>query len=200
MNVFLRCIAVSFNAYVSAKIGAESLGLFTFVMSVYGFAVTVATSGVNLAAMKLTAERLAPLLRDGGAPSQYRRTMRGVVLACVGYSLAFSTLSGVALYFGSGFVGKHLLGDSRTVLSLKVLAFSLPPIAVTAALSGYFTGVRKVYKNAYSSLLEQAMKIVLTSGALALSIPTLTERVEYSCLAVVGGAAVAEAFSLVVNA
>ncbi len=200
MNIILRCVAVSFNAYVSAKIGTESLGLFTLVMSVYGLAVTIATSGVNLSAVKLTAERLAPLLQSGASPAQYRKSMRGVVYKCVLYSLAFSVVAGLALYFGSDFIGVHLLGDIRTILSLRVLSFSLPAISVTAALSGYFTGVRKVYKNASSAVLEQAMKIVLTSGALALSIPVLTEKVEYSCLAVVGGAAIAEAFSLVVNA
>ena len=61
VNILLRGAAVSFNGYVSGKIGAESMGLFTLVMSIYGFAVTLATSSVHLAAVRLTAERCARL-------------------------------------------------------------------------------------------------------------------------------------------
>ena len=62
-GILLRTVAVSFNAYVSGRIGAEGMGLFSLVMSVYGLAVTLAASGVNLASVRMTAEALA-----GGAP------------------------------------------------------------------------------------------------------------------------------------
>ena len=44
--VFMRCVAVSFNVYLTEKLGADGIGLYSLVMSVYGFAVTVATSGI----------------------------------------------------------------------------------------------------------------------------------------------------------
>lgn len=48
-----------FNIYISNKIGAEAIGLFSLVMSIYLFFVTIATSGLNLACTYLVAEQFA---------------------------------------------------------------------------------------------------------------------------------------------
>ena len=55
-TIFMRSIAVIFNAYVSGKIGAGGMGLYSLVTSVYAFAVTFAASGINLAVMRLVSE------------------------------------------------------------------------------------------------------------------------------------------------
>lgn len=194
VNVLMRGIAVSFNAFVNNKIGAESMGLLTLVMSVYGFAVTVALSCVNLAAVKLTSERCAALA--GADKDSWRSSMRSVIRSVSTYSLIFGVSSGAVLFFSSGFVATRLLGDVRTVLSLKVLALSLPAISLSSAFSGFFTGLRKARKNAAVSISEQFIKIIITSTALVMIMPG---NIEISCLAVVGGSAVAEAWSLIVN-
>ena len=79
VQLFLRFVTVSFNTYVSAKVGAEGMGLVTLVMSVYGLSVTVATSGVNLAAVRLTARALSESEVEDFAhgSARLRRVMRG---------------------------------------------------------------------------------------------------------------------------
>ena len=52
-TLLMRTVGVAFNAFCVDRVGAEGMGLFSLVMSVYTFAVTFATSGVNLAAMPL---------------------------------------------------------------------------------------------------------------------------------------------------
>ncbi len=195
VSILLRGAAVSFNAYVTGKIGTESMGLFTLVMSVYGFAVTVATSAVNLASVRLTAERCALLAEQHASKQDYRYAMNRVCRAVCLYSGLFGVLSGVVLFVSADFIAEHFLGDLRTLLSLKVLAVSLPPISISSAIAGYFTGIRKVYKNAVISVTEQAIKILVTTTALVLVTPF--HSVEYACLAVVGGSAVCEAWSMI---
>ncbi len=182
VNILIRLISVSFNAYVSGKIGAEGMGLLTLVMSVYGLTVTVASSGVQLAAVRLTAESLA----EG-------KSCRAVVRGCLLYSLLFGVFAGVSLFALSAPVGQFLLGDVRTVPSLRVLAMSLPAISLSGALSGYFTGSRRIFKNVLISAAEQFVKITLTASLLLLIAPA---GIEYACLAVVGGSAIAEGASL----
>ena len=83
-TILMRVIAVAFNAYVSGKLGAEGMGLYSLVVSVYGFAVTLATSGISLAVMRLVSEEMGK-----GKPE-------GALLAmkkCVGYALIFGLLS-----------------------------------------------------------------------------------------------------------
>ena len=194
VSVFMRAVGVSFNAYVNRKIGAESMGLFTLVMSVYGFAVTVAMSCVNLSAVKLTSERCADL--RGCDKESWKKSMRSVVRSVTKYSLLFGLSSGVLLFCLSPVIAEKLLSDVRTLPSLRILALILPAISLSSALSGFFTGLRKVRKNAVVAISEQFMKIVVTSTALVM---ICDGSVEQSCLAVVGGSAIAEGFSLVLN-
>lgn len=42
--LFMRFISLGFNVYLSNELGAETIGIFTLVMSVYLFFVTIATS------------------------------------------------------------------------------------------------------------------------------------------------------------
>ncbi|MBR7032637.1 MAG: polysaccharide biosynthesis C-terminal domain-containing protein [Clostridia bacterium] len=199
VNILLRFIAVSFNAYISEKIGTESMGLFTLVMSVYGLAVVFACSGVNLASVRLSSEKTAILEKKRSIKREYSKCASSVIRSCVLYSLLFSLISSSVLFVFSTLIGGKLLGDSRCVTSLKIVAVSLPAISVTSALSGYFTGVRKAYKNAVSFISEQFLKITVTSALLSLSVPFGADPVEYACVAVVGGSAAAEAISLFVN-
>ena len=51
-SVFIQIISVIFNVYLTKTAGAEGIGLYYLVLSVYGLSVTVATSGITLTATK----------------------------------------------------------------------------------------------------------------------------------------------------
>ncbi|MBQ5801375.1 MAG: oligosaccharide flippase family protein [Clostridia bacterium] len=181
--IIMRTVGVSFSAYITKMVGAEGIGLYTLTMSVYGFAVTFATSGVNLASTRLIAESLG---------REEKRNARRSLFLCLLYSLIFGSVTTLALFFGSDFIGKTLLADIRTIPSLRLLSLSMIPISLSSALNGYFTAVRRVSKNAASQLFEQAIKILVTSYALRLLLP---RGIVYSCMALVGGGAIAELLS-----
>lgn len=182
-TIFMRSISVIFSAYVSNKIGAEGMGLFSLISSVYMFAVTLATSGISLAVTRLVSEELG---HDNGAGAVQ------AVKSCVGYALVFGCSAAVLLFFGADFISTHILRDARTYLSLRVLAIALPFIALSNIFSGYFNAVRRVYKSASASITEQFVKIFITVSLLAAIAPRGTE---YACLALVVGTAASEALS-----
>lgn len=194
VTVMLRAIAVSFNAFVAKKIGTQALGLFTLVMSVYSLATTLAISGVNLAAVRMTSERLARCEQDGIGGKALRRALRTELAGCIGYGLFFGLFAGILLFTLSGVLGTYVLGDIRTIPSLRLLSIGLAPISLSSAIAGYFTGLRKVYKNAAISICEQFVQIALVSAGLVIIAP---RGIEYACLSVVGGAAISEIISLV---
>ena len=196
VTVIMRAVSVSFNAYVTQKIGSEAVGLFTLVMSVYGLAVTLSTSGVNLAAVRMTAKCLATCEDRKSDENTLKKLLRCEMKGCIIYSTFFGIFASLLLYILARVIGVYLLCDIRTVLSLKVLSFALLPISLTSALAGYFTGLRKVYKNAFISLIEQFVKIVITSFALMTIAP---RGIEYACLSVVGGSAISEGASLLLS-
>ncbi len=193
-TVALRAVSVSFNAFVTKMLGEEAVGLFTLVMSVYSLAIIFATSSVNLATVRMTSAALARLEKEGAGEKEIKRVLRREIGGCIKYSLFFSLLTSAVVFILAPVIGARILGDARTVLSVRVLSVSLPFIAVGSAVSGYFTGVRKAYKNAMISAIEQFIKIIL----ITLGLVTVAPRgIEYACVAVVGGGAIGEALSLV---
>ena len=159
VSLLIRTVSVSFNVYLSNRVGAVAMGLFTLISTVYGFAITVATSGIGLATTRLVAEALGRSPKDGGGSPWENPRVICTVKKCMVYALCFSLGSGLVLFFFAPAIGVHLLHDSRTVASLKILAFTLPPIALSSVFSGYFTAVRRVYKNALVQVVGQILRI-----------------------------------------
>ena len=185
--LLMRSVSVSFNVYVSNRVGAEAMGLLSLIGSVYGFAVTLATSGIHLATVRTVAARLE---RSGGAEN--KRVLR----ACLTYASCFGLLATVLLLSLSGPISSRLLREPRTLRALRMLSFTLLPIALCSVMNGYFTAVRRAWKNALCQVSEQAVKIALTGYLLVVVAP---KTVEGSVLAILLGGAVSESFSLLLN-
>ena len=137
-----RVIGISFRVYMSNKIGAEGIGLYQLICTIFLFASTFVTSGVSLAVTRLVTEALAR--------KEYQKAKTAVRRALV-LGLFFSLLMGGALFFSADYIGNQVLKDPRTILSLKILAPSLPFMAVSACFRGYFFAVRQVIKTASAS-------------------------------------------------
>lgn len=179
-SVIMQTVGVSFNIYVSKKIGAEGTGLFSLIMSVYVFGVTLAASGINLAATRLISEELALKNKSAAAEAARYALLHG---------LFFGTLAFLTMFFGANFLGTVILADARTVKSFKILSLSLPFVGMSSALSGYFTAVRRVVKSASAQILEQAVKI----AAVVLFLKFYAKgNTASACAAIVGGGCVAE--------
>ena len=149
-TIFMRSVAVIFNAYVSGKIGAEGMGLYSLITSVYGFAVTLATSGVSLAVIRLVSEEMSKPDRSGVITAMRK---------CVGYARCFGISSFAILFFGAGFISEHILQDERTYLSLRVFSIALPFIALSSvfpfASVGIDSSARKSASASRKSITEK---------------------------------------------
>lgn len=187
VTLLMRTVSVSFNVYVSNRVGAEAMGLLSLVSGVYGFAVTLATSGIHLATVRTVSERLG---QTHGAEN------RKCLCACLAYASFFGALSTVLLFTFAAPIGLRLLSDARTVRALRMLSFTLLPIALCSVMNGYFTAVRRAWKNALAQVAEQAIKITLTGYLLVIVAP---KTVEGSLIAILLGGAVSESFSLILN-
>lgn len=180
--LLMRTVGVVFQVYIANRVGAEALGLYGLFSGVYGFAVTFATSGVNLAATRLTAEAIG----NEGHQFDVRRGMR----RCLIYSLCFGSCAAVGLFTLAPVLGTVLLDEVRVIKPLKILAFALLPISLSSAMSGYFTACRRVYKNAAAQMFEQAVRI--GSTVILLGFFCIHEDPERACIALVLGSTAAE--------
>ena len=58
-SLLMKFAALIFNIYISNQIGSEAVGVFSLVMAVYLFFITVATSGLNIAVTVIVSEKFA---------------------------------------------------------------------------------------------------------------------------------------------
>ncbi len=184
--LFMRTVSVFFNAYTVSRVGAEGMGLFTLTMSLYGFFLTLATSGIGLAVTRLVAEAIGH--SDGTCATVMLR--RSFFYACF-----CGLLASTVLFLGAPFFASVILRDMRTLPSLRFLAISLTPIAISSVFSGYFIAVRRASKNAAVQVAEQWIKIGLTVFLLGKLVPY---GVTWACVALVLGGMLGELLSCLI--
>ena len=182
----MRAIGVAFNAYLFSHIGDEGMGLITLCAGVFGFAITFACSGINLAVTRLVSADIAKGYGREG------KIMRSALIYC----LLFSITASIALFSCAEIIGTRLLGDSRVIPSIRLFALSLCPISLSSALNGYFCAVRRVYKNVISQFIEQGVRISLVSYFVLILAP---HGLDFACVAVIGGGVISEFASLIVS-
>ena len=149
----MRSVGMFFSAFISRTVGAEGTGLYTIIMTVYSFAVTVATSGISLTVTRLVSGAIGEG-RAGRVPAILRTSFV--------YASIFGIASSVGLYFLSGPISSGILQSPECELPLKILSLSLLPTALGTILSGYFVGVRRVGFNCAVQIAAQIARIALT--------------------------------------
>ncbi len=181
----IRCMGLAFRVYMSNTIGAEGIGLYQLILTVYMFFASVTTSGISLFVTRVVTDFVAR-----GENGKAKRC----VTMCLFISVAISFIFGCMMIVFSDELGNKFLGDPRTVLSIRVLAPSLPFMAVSACLRGYFLARRNVAATSFEQLLEQVAEIVV----FALLVGQLAPMgLQYACCAVVIGTTGAEIISCI---
>lgn len=181
--LLLRTMNISYRIYLTSKIGAEGMGLYQLVFSVFVLAITLSTSGISLAVTRLVSEAIA---------DHQPQMIRSGVRKCLLFSTCLSLSAMVAMYFSASWVGHSLLGDERVISSLKILAFGLPFMALCSCLKGYFLAVRGIVKSAVGEVLEQVVTIGVTVVIFSFFSPS---GLEHGCRAIMIGSTVGEAIS-----
>ncbi len=183
-SLLMRCIAMGFQGYLSGRIGAAGIGLYQLVMSVELLASTFAISGIRFAVTRLVSEELG-MGRAGG--------VHGAMVRSALYALIFGSAAMLLLTRFAEPVGFLWIGDARTVMSLRILAFGLPCLALSSVISGYFTAGGRIWKPSLVHLIEQCAVVVFV----ALFLERAPEGdIELSCAAVCAGVTASDMLSL----
>ena len=80
-SLFFRITNIGYRAYLSGKIGAEGMGLYQLIFSVFLLAITLSTSGISLAVTRMVTAAIA---------ANRRCTVRSVVTQCFLFCLTVS--------------------------------------------------------------------------------------------------------------
>ena len=182
----MRTVDVSYNVYLTNKIGAEGIGLFQIIISVYSMSVIFSIAGIRLASMRLVADSIA----------LGRKNQRQIMLRAMLYGLIAGCVIAVIMFFASSFIASDWIGDASAASSLNILCVSLPFVSMSAALNGYFTSTGKIMRYTLVQMAEQVFKIIITVHLLK---NALSDSIEHSCVAIVSAISIAEVVSLLMS-
>lgn len=171
--LFMRFVTLVFNIYISNKIGSEAVGVFSLVMAVYTFFITVATSGLNIAVTCIVSEKFA---------LENKRSGIKAVRTCIFFSLLVGIFAGCLIILFSNFITTTCLHNRVSSRPLFFIAIGLPFIAMSACINAYFNSVRKAYKNAISQIFEFVIKLIATIVLLQINI---SKGVEFVCISLI---------------
>lgn len=164
-SLILRFVGVVLRIWLSGILGAEGMGLYQLIISVYVLFSAFAAGGLTTAVTRQVADRLSFNDKKGA-----KRAM-GVSVAL---TLFVALLSVVIIYAFSNEIACYFIKDIRAEAALKTLCLGLPFMGVASCFKGYFLARRKASKPSFALILEQAVRIVLiivlVSGASNLSL------------------------------
>ncbi|MCM1303622.1 MAG: polysaccharide biosynthesis protein [Lachnospiraceae bacterium] len=152
-----RIIGFFYRIYLSRLFGEEGMGIYQLLNPVLSLSFSLTAAGYQTAISKLVAERAATDRSHSFQP----------LLAGLSISLPLSLLCNGIVYAFADPIADRLLGEPRTAMMLRILAFSIPLSAVHSCINGYFYGIKKAGLPAVAQLVEQVVRVAsvyLTAG------------------------------------
>lgn len=146
--LFLNISGICYNIFISSKLGADSVGMFHLVMSVYSLAMTVAVSGISLTSTRLISDMPSHLAI---------KCADSIVIKCTKLIMFPACISFLCIYFGADFISQKLLSNPDCSFCLKLMAPTLVFSAVSSVVNGYFTAFGKVGAICCGKLLSEAV-------------------------------------------
>ena len=185
--LLMRGVGLIFNIYVANKVGSETIGIFSLIMSVYMFAITIATSGIGIACTCIVSEEF-----------EKKNFITGLkaVRTCMFFALLLGIGSSIIILITSPIISHLWLNDAVSSKPLYTIALGLPLISISSVIGGYFSAVGKPYKSSISQVVETSAKILATIFLLNIN---LSKGVEAICVALILADVISEVFSFTLN-
>lgn len=179
-SLVIKILASSFEIYIANLIGAEAVGVFSIIMSIYAFGITLATSGIHLATTKVLSEEL----EMGNS-----KNIRKILIRSITYSLILGSITFILAICFAPYICDVCLKGKVNYITIYILALSFPFVSITSGINGYFMAVRKVVKSSICQILSQIIRILIITITLSYSFP---KTINYSILALCLGSTLSE--------
>ncbi|MGN0115059.1 MAG: oligosaccharide flippase family protein [Acutalibacteraceae bacterium] len=180
--IILRTAGMLLRIYLSQTIGAEGMGLYQLIISIYMLASTFASSGLSTAVTRLVTDEL--VCGD-------RRSVRRVLRRAIELTVIIGAIITAAIYFFADFIATYWIKDIRAVPALKILSFSLCFMGISSCIKGYFMARRRAAMPSTAQIFEQTVRIV----SVVLLIGHFGNDITRACFAILLSDTIAESCS-----
>ncbi len=157
-TIVLRLLALFFQSYLAGEIGSEKLGIFGIISSVGVVFATVAISGIRFSVTRLVAE-------EKSSKNSYPHSLMRCAFA---YAAVFGGGSGLLMYMGAGMLSHYWVMNAQAEIALRVMAISMPLIALGAVAEGFFTAKQKIFRLIMTQFIAQLLRMGFVVGCFTL--------------------------------
>ena len=179
-GIIAKTVDFTFRASYSKHLGAEGMGIYSLIMSIFGIVLSLSSAGMGVAV-----SRLVSVMEEQGNQNGAVSVVKTAVFMvfCVG------AVCICIVFFFAEWISAIILKDIRCVPGLICIAPASVFMGISYCIKGYFYGVRKVIIPAGSEFVEQAVKIISITIFLKQG---LSFGVEYGCAGVLLGLTIGE--------
>ncbi len=145
-----KILGFIYRIALSRIIGDEGIGLFQMAFPILTFTIVITTAGLPVAISKLVSEAQARNQED---------KIRSILMVSIFIIIITSVVITSAVLLAAPWIARVLLTDERAVYALLGIAPIIPVIAVSSIFRGYFQGRQNMSPYAFSTIVEQSVRI-----------------------------------------
>ena len=133
---------------LTRSIGTDGISLYMLVLPTFNLFITLCNLGVPIAITKLVSEK--------------KKSSKKIIIPTTYLILIYNLFLILIIIIISPYLANNLLHNSNTYYPLIAIGTTLPFIAVSSIIKGYFFGKENVFPCTISNIIEQIVRLLLT--------------------------------------
>ncbi len=150
-SITTRILGFIFRIFLADTLNAQGMGIFQLIMSLYMLIVTFATAGISFSVSRMISENMA---------IENKKNPKTIIKISILWAFSLGVLICISLLAFKEKIAILILHEQKTTLSIFWLAFSIPFIAVSSCVKGYFYAKRKPLLPSMAFVFEQILKML----------------------------------------
>jgi len=147
-GLITKVLGMVIKVILTRTIGNEGIGLYMLILPTFNLFITLCNLGVPTAITKLVSER--------------NRNSKKIIIPTTYLILLYNILLILILIIIAPILSNNLLHNKNTLYPIMSIGLTLPFIAISSIIKGYFFGKEKVFPCTLSNIIEQIVRLILT--------------------------------------
>ena len=144
-----KILGMFIKIVLTRTISTKGIGVYSLILPTFNLFITLCSLGLPVAISKLISEK--------------KGNSKKIILSIVPLTLIFNIILIFLLFLIAPFLSKQLLHNPITYYPLIAIGFTLPFICISSIIKGYFFGKEKMFPTTFSNIIEQLVRLFLTT-------------------------------------
>ena len=144
-GLITKVLGMIIKIVLTRTIGTEGISEYMLVLPTFNLFITLSTLSLSTSLGKLIAEK---------------RSSKKVIFSSIPFTMIYNFFLMIILIFLSKFISNTLLNNSITYYPILCISFTLPIIALSGILKGYFFGKNNMFPYTFENICEQIVRLL----------------------------------------